>query len=647
MKKILSLTKIAVAFCVVLSGCSDESENGNIAKNVKVGDPIRFSAETNKDIKTRTSYGELEEASNSYPVYWENNDQVKIYCPQAQSVKEGTYTVTNVESGKIQSYSLTGDNAMNWGAEDEHHFYSFYPADRITSCNNGVITATVPREQHVTVDENNVGCNMEYALMAGHTTYKRTSVTDQTVIKLPFVPITTALDIQIKAPIDGTSLVISSITIANPSGQIDNRSALSGTFTYNVTNLQTDNEMWSQESVTNGSSIVRIVLDNPVTLTSGSDQTLTVSAFLLPDVPTNLRVLVNGMQNVTAGATITPSKAIPNVQSRKKTLVKMGRLPNVSVFSYETWMANLADNVYVSQISMPGTHDAGAYLSGSIGNNLSQTQTLNIESQLNAGIRVLDFRPSYNGTDFDVSHGVITLSEVTFDGIMNNAVMWLANHPTEFIIVCLKNESNDSYFTEWQQNIREKLVNINSDYTIAIFNPTMTLDEARGKLLFMCRDDYNGGWFGCKVSGWPDNQVSMDRTFFVTVNNNQESRGAITISDCYRGSLNATTPTESNKKKYISDNINKAKANNDMSHWYQTWLNVGSNLGTMWNPGRTDATYNSYTNNLIRNMSNSDSYENTGIIMMDWAGNSSKSGDVLVNAIVDNNFRAGGPARKN
>lgn len=643
MKKILSLTKIAVAFCVVLSGCSDESENGNIAKNVKVGDPIRFSAETNKDIKTRTSYGELDEASNSYPVYWENNDQVKIYCPQAQSVKEGTYTVTNVESGKIQSYSLTGDNAMNWGAEDEHHFYSFYPADRITSCNNGVITATVPREQHVTVDENNVGCNMEYALMAGHTTYKRTSVTDQTVIKLPFVPITTALDIQIKAPIDGTSLVISSITIANPSGQIDNRSALSGTFTYNVTNLQTDNEMWSQESVTNGSSIVRIVLDNPVILTSGSDQTLTVSAFLLPDVPTNLRVLVNGMQNVTVGATITPSKTIPNVQSRKKTLVKMGRLPNVSVFSYETWMANLPDNIYMSQLSMPGTHDAGTYEASNI--STAKTQTLSIMSQLSAGIRVLDFRPSWcedeDPTDFSIAHGLVRLN-MTFDEVMNNAVTWLANHPTEFILIKLKNESknhvssskNNRCFEGWKKNIRNRLIKVNHEYLIMDFNPKMTLGEARGKLLFMSRDEYDGGWIGCKISGWgEDGPVQMVRSFYTP--SYPDGTGVVTISDRYLGGkiLDVPySPSETEKQNAIKNNFNSCSQDEKTNSWYFTYLNVSGS-------DRTTSKYNEYTTRLIKSDFQKDNiYRNIGSVIVDWAGDANYAGDQIVKAVIDNNF---------
>ena len=627
------LIGLIVLFVAALMGCSDD--NGT-AQKVKVGDPIRFAASTNDG--TRTSYGDL--ADGKYPVYWENNDKVKIFCPQAQSSQDATYTVTGVTSGSQIIYELTGSNLMNWGAEDTHHFYTFYPADRVESCIDNVITATVPREQHVTPvkdGSNWTACNMDYALMVGHTTYKRSEATDETIIQLPFAPITTALDIEVKAPADGPSIVVSSITIANPTGKIDNRAALSGKFTYNVTNVQTDNAQWKQTYVTDGSSIVRVVLDEPITLESGTTQTLKVTAFLLPQIPSNLRVIINGQQAVTNGATITPAKSINNVSSRKKTPVKLGSLPNNATFSYETWMANLADNVYLSQISMPGTHDAGAYVDGGFVNTLSQTQTLDIQSQLNVGIRVLDFRPAYNGTDFDVAHGYVTLDGVTFDGILKNAVTWLANHPTEFVIVQLKNESED-YFTQWQEKIRDKLVGINPDYTIEDFNPSMTMREIRGKLLFMSRDDYDGGWFGCKISGWPDNEAKWSRSFYTKTYYESPGIGTIWVSDIY-GSRLAGAPNETTKKSAISGMLEMAKNDTADNTWYMTWLNVRG-------IGRKTDVYNNYAADKINNYSKGGSYEKAGIVMVDWAGDDNYAGNTIIKAVIDNNFRAGGPKRK-
>ena len=321
----------------------------------------------------------------------------------------------------------------------------------------------------------------------------------------------------------------------------------------------------------------------------------------------------------------------------------MGNLPNNVVLSYETWMANLADNVYLSQISMPGTHDAGAYVSGGVSSTLAQTQTLDIQSQLNAGIRVLDFRPSYNGSDFDVAHGIVTLDGVTFDGILSNAITWLASHPTEFIIVQLKNENDpdDDYFSGWQQNIREKLVSLNSEYTIADFNPEMTLRDTRSKLLFMSRDDYDGGWFGCKISGWPDNQTEFERVFYTP--SYTGGIGKVCISDLYGRPL-GLPPYQSNKESAIANMLTKAKNDPNVSTWYMTWLNVRGTLSIT--PGRTTGVYNDYAAGIINGYSSGDTYEKSGIVMCDWAGNATYNGDDIIKAVIDNNFRAGGPTRK-
>ena len=552
-------------------------------------------------------------------------------------------------TGNSTTHALTGANVLKWGASNIHNFYTFYPSQYVSGCNDGIVTATLPREQHVTVSQTtengaNVysGCNMDYALMAGHMQIDRTTVDETTALTLPFTPITTALDIVIKAPEDGTSLAISSITIANPEGVTSGRTPLCGTFTYDINELQDGNSLWKINTYTNPQYYVNIVLDNPVTLRSGSNDELKVTAFLLPEVRNSLRVMVNARENVTDGATHVLNKniSLTNNHFRKKTTVEMGTLQTTTEFSYETWMANLADMTYVSQLSMPGTHDAGAYNATIISATFAQTQTLDIGSQLNAGIRVLDFRPAYDDGEFDVAHGIVTLPGVTFDGILSNAVTWLANHPTEFIIVCLKNESDDSNFEAWQQNIRAKLTSVNKDYVIADFNPSMTLGEARGKLLFMSRDDYDGGWYGCKISGWPDNEADWNRTFYTSSYPN--GIGTIYVSDLYGAAL-GTPPSRTNKQNAISNMLNKAKSDSNSSTWYQTWLNVrGINI-PFYGPGRETGDYNEYAANIINGFSKNGTYEKAGIVMLDWAGNSNYNGDLIIQAVIDNNFRVAPP----
>lgn len=207
--------------------CSEDEQmpSGNSAK---VGSPISFSAKINNGSATRTSYGELTE-KQTYPIYWVNNDQVKVYSPQAQSSdlgggQIGTYTVT--ESGS-DTYVLTttGTEGLYWGAGPLHDFYTFYPADLCTGFNeDGDVSFTYPVKPTFTdkttdntpeneiirvdgTDTNNsrtrgsyaIETDMKYALMAGLTSgIDRTNIPE--VISLPFNPIMTAVNIQFAPP---------------------------------------------------------------------------------------------------------------------------------------------------------------------------------------------------------------------------------------------------------------------------------------------------------------------------------------------------------------------------------------------------------------------------------------------------------------
>jgi hypothetical protein len=75
------------------------------------------------------------------------------------------------------------------------------------------------------------------------------------------------------------------------------------------------------------------------------------------------------------------------------------------------WAINSFRNRTLSEITLPGTHDAGCYLveagyGGESYNSLySRTQAVNIAGQLAGGIRYFDIRPKKVGTNFFTWHG--------------------------------------------------------------------------------------------------------------------------------------------------------------------------------------------------------------------------------------------------
>lgn len=674
---ILATTVIGANSCVNEDLERHPSEGGNV---------IKFAATTSR-INSKTSYGQL--SDGKWPIYWKNGDVVKVFCPQAS--EEGTnnaiYTVSN-PSSNATTYGLSGANTMMWGEEETHHFYNFYPSANIhnqTIPTDGNYVVSVPREQYAVLQDDGTYADMSAATMAGHLAKRKSEVGDNSIITLPFKPITTALDIKITAPdnpADGTTskydkITITSITIANNASITTDRKYLAGVFNYapesgefsKFTNTTTSDQV--------GSYTVSVKVPN-IELEVGSNKVVTVTAFLLPfDLPGDLRIIVNCKEEVSAGATGTISKTIKAsaeqvaVNIGKKIPVILGKLPNPIEFNYKSWMANLDDDCYVSQISLPGTHDAGAYsdAASNILENIAITQVYDIPTQFNKGVRVLDFRPECSSTnasdDFDIAHGIISL-DVTFEEVLSDAVEWLAVHPTEFIIIQLKNESSSStplfsstkHFTYWQRFMRDKLLKVDSDYVIKEFSPSMTLREARGKLLFMSRDDYYsdssyseyGGWVGCKISGWNDNSELWDKTFYTAPNHENSTEGGVGtlwVSDIYKGGT-LQNVSQTKKKSAIDNCLSGAKSNTSPSTWYMTWLNVSDNgLGTS-NPGRRTQEYNNYVYQKLTNGSEypNSTYYNTGIIMIDWAGYSDYKGDLVLEAIIDNNFKGSGPARK-
>ena len=698
---------------VSLAGCVKENFDGSSYADEEGA--IRFATSSSVDVKTKTVYGEYNLTANSWPIYWTTSDIVKVYCPQAQgdakSEKIADYKVLNA-TGKSSTHSdlelANNTQALKWGESEAHEFYTFYPASRVyLTGDDGTFTVSVPREQNAVVtntESNGVktyrAVDMNAAVMAGYKNVNKSSIGETDSVELPFKPITTAFDIVIGAPVSVTGVTnaiestwITSITIANKAETTSGRTPLAGGFTYNAKTGADSYKLYTNTTTSEDaqSYTVNIIFDKPVELKAGASDKLIVTAFLLPETLPDIRVIVNCRENTTSGAmsaktaTVKMSTKDASTYKGKKNTINLGNLPNPIIFSYETWMANLPDDTYVSHMSLPGTHDAGTYPSTStLDNALAQTQYVDIENQLNSGIRVLDFRPKYleNGS-FNIAHGYVTYEDRSFDYVFRMAQAWLAEHPTEFLIVQLKNEFGDDETskTGWQANMRAKLLSISQDYRIESFDPKMTLKDARGKILFLSRDFYvgedgntsdhnHGTWVGGKFDfGTDNNNYSIisgyDKYWSTPVFTSatpSELGNLLNISDLYKGGfgLGLASPSEENKQDCINSTITAAYNDSNVDIWYLTFLNVsGTDLGT--------SKYNEYTANLINGLSQ-ERYQRVGMIMFDWACpfvgtgtvtvtsdsgtkaeisvTNARKGYEVMKAIIDNNFRGGGPAKK-
>lgn len=100
------------------------------------------------------------------------------------------------------------------------------------------------------------------------------------------------------------------------------------------------------------------------------------------------------------------------------------------------WMDTLRDDVMLSEIAIPGTHDSGAYKNFV---DSVVTQALNFDQQLEYGIRVFDIRIRHTNNAFALHHGNVFL-DVMFGDFMNSVDNFLSNNPSEIVLFRLKQE---------------------------------------------------------------------------------------------------------------------------------------------------------------------------------------------------------------
>ncbi|MCP3102813.1 phosphatidylinositol-specific phospholipase C [Myxococcus sp. K15C18031901] len=160
--------------------------------------------------------------------------------------------------------------------------------------------------------------------------------------------------------------------------------------------------------------------------------------------------------------------------------------------SHPAWMSWVPGSTSLAALSLPGTHDTMAYQS--YGGDLTQTQSLDLRSQLDAGVRALDIRCRHIDNAFTIHHGVVYL-HVNFDDVLRTTIQFLNANPTETVVMRVKKEHTEENVTrgfaqtfEWYRD--------QPAYSPYIWRGAHvpTLGEVRGRIVIL--DDFAGGAYG-------------------------------------------------------------------------------------------------------------------------------------------------------
>ena len=104
-----------------------------------------------------------------------------------------------------------------------------------------------------------------------------------------------------------------------------------------------------------------------------------------------------------------------------------------STISYNRpeWMGDLSDDLLLSELSLPGTHETMSRYGGPI----LYCQSLSLDKQLDAGIRAFDIRLRHIEDVFTIHHGAYYQYATFGTDVLNVFMSFLAQHPTETIVM--------------------------------------------------------------------------------------------------------------------------------------------------------------------------------------------------------------------
>lgn len=186
------------------------------------------------------------------------------------------------------------------------------------------------------------------------------------------------------------------------------------------------------------------------------------------------------------------------ITSVEKTNSRNAALP----IAMNSWMSGLQDNISISRISIPGTHDSGATREIPSNSGTAKTQNLSISEQLNAGVRFLDIRCRHIDNSFAIHHGPI-YQNLNFDDVLTACYTFLESHPSETIIMSVKEEYNASNTTRSFESTFDSYIQKNpSKWDLGTNIPN--LGQVRGKIKLLRRFSAETDK-GINATSWADN----------------------------------------------------------------------------------------------------------------------------------------------
>lgn len=442
--------------------CQEEQET---RPNPTPGQNVQFGVSINKDSQTRTVYGDKDNNNNAFPIYWLKGDQVIVASPQC-AIQQGIYQVPDEADNRDYAdvLDMVGNAGVQWGEGDKADFYSVYPAAGVTANGTTFSELDIAGTQYNALETTNHKGTSENSPSVAKPgmddcfMYARTTGVDNgAVVNLGYHPLSTAIRIKVQGPNKNTDdkVQIQSIKLTAPANV-----KISGGFTVNLA-AETP-VVTPAADASNEIEVCAYYSSTQGYLVLGAGEVAELNMFVIPQTGVTIdgtwKITVNTLEH----GTFTKSLGGEDMTGDKGTL-KPGMvhylpiLPPLDADSQEwdpaNWMVNIPRNVYLSEISIPGSWNSlnKDFQPKGSGDNVTY---YSIEEQYSVGVRAFHLdtrwkrfnyhRVSWGNYEYDYTLGTADGGNASSG---NNKYMTDEDNPTfEYNLQQITNHVHDDEY---------------------------------------------------------------------------------------------------------------------------------------------------------------------------------------------------------
>lgn len=577
MKNMFRFSALLCAMAVLVTSCTQDETLEPQVKPAADGSEILFGARAGFENagESRTEYSGVDYkygGKNYERIDWTfDTDQIEIYSPNTANSNNTYYQVKNAginpdgapaegeTTDHLHDYAylqrMSDSGNLQWNGDSDHTFYAMYPSERMfdepaseangwvgttvdmgIEMNKTVLTGVIPNSQVQTFDEEASDENtfvfkpdMRFAYMAAKTTTNRANGN----VGLTFVPLVTAVEVELTFPDDGTDtkyhdFMVGEVEVTTMSNDTDTKTQpIAGPFTADLASwdgtscptvtIPTDGTFYNSIHLTTRKMNDAGTMSLPITLNEGKSLKFTV--FLLPyQKIEDLCIKVSGTGAETyVGKTLTGT----SIPAGLKTRIKKVKLPAIAESTANpfqdasNWMKDLKDEVTFRRLSLPGTGGSFSYNYKEEDRDeyAEQFAGMDLAAQWKLGIRAFEVivnRPSQASTSLGSENVKCNKKSmgVTFNQVMTDLTNWVSeDYPDECAVVILTyqpegsspNRNGEAFASSlhtWYEDFANKDV-------LKKYTPDMTIADARGHVMVLVRlnqkDEKEGSFFDSSV----------------------------------------------------------------------------------------------------------------------------------------------------